>query len=233
MAKTAKQISTFVFILLPALLLIPIESVNAQAVYQGRFYVFGQLPSEGKTRQVVGVGGHYTPANDWSRLELRYTRFKEVKPWFEYALGQRSNFAFKNKDLISYELRPFQAAYLYLPEYSSVKVTHRFMLEERMFFNSNYSNQFTTRFRYRLELKVNLSSENNIYMRPMSEAFFAINDHEGRAVSQWKNTLAVGGDLSESVKMEFRYEYALSSHDNSKYLDAELNGLRLQVVYRF
>jgi len=220
-------------IALLVLMLTILPSAKAQSAVQGRIYYFGQSALGENDKLSLGAGWHSTPADHWNRFELRSTYFYTANNWLKLAYGQRSNFAFSHGDFTNYEFRPFQSAYLYHPGLTDSQLTHRFMVEQRAFFNNDLNNQFSARLRYRFELNKPIGSINSFYVRPMSELFYTIDRDQVNSFSQWKSTLAIGYSMIDYLKVEFRYEYVLNKVIDEVADLSNRNGFRLQFIHSF
>lgn len=205
----------------------------AQHNNQERLYYFGQKQFNDQSKLGFGSGWHTMPADNWNRLELRTTHFYTVNHWLQFAYGQRSNFAFEDGELSNYELRPFQTVNLFQDAFSDSKITHRFMLEERIFFNTNQENNVHGRLRYRLELVKPIAKVESLYFRPMTEIFYSMEGENSSSFSQWKNTFALGYSIHNNVKIEARYEYMLLNKNLTTPDIENLNGYRVQFVHYF
>ncbi len=204
----------------------------AQHNHQERLYYFGSKSLNEQSKLSFGSGWHAMPADQWNRLELRTTYFYTIKPWLQVGYGQRSNFAFEEGTLSNYELRPFQTVNFYQNVFANSKITHRFMLEERIIFNKNDENNFQGRLRYRLELKKPIVGVESLYFRPMTELFYSV-EGNNNTFTQWKNTIAFGYSLQRNIKIEARYEYMVLNKGDVTPDFENLNGYRIQLIHYF
>ncbi|WP_282038428.1 DUF2490 domain-containing protein [Saccharicrinis aurantiacus] len=221
-----KNKSTYILLTIS---LFVVQAINAQISNQGRLYYFGQTTLNNQSKLSIASGWHTQPKDLWNRLEFRTTYFHRMNHWFRIGLGQRSNFAIQEGSLLHYELRPFQSLLFDHNLSTNTLLTHRFMFEQRIFFNPNIDNEFNTRLRYRIELKQSLPTPNRLYLRPMSEFFYGKNDVT-KELLQWKNTLAIGHTLSPTMIIEYRYEYVIVKNNNSP---NHFNGFRIQLIQYF
>lgn len=230
MLKVLQHIIQRIVVLVIVLLTAP--EIRAQHNHQERLYYFGQYRLNEQSKLSFGTGWHTMPADQWNRVELRTTHFYTINSWLQIAYGQRSNLAFEQGDLSSYELRPFQTVNLFHKAFYDSRITHRFMLEERIFFNKKQENSFHSRLRYRFEFVKPVAAVKSLYVRPMTELFYSI-EGPGGALTQLKNTMALGYTVHANLKIEARYEYMLVNKGDVTPIIDNLNGYRIQFTHYF
>jgi len=228
------RINIYARLFITALLILASDFTSyAQHNHQERLYYFGQHSLNERSKLSFGAGWHTMPADAWNRIELRTTHFYTINQWLMLAYGQRSNFAFEDGYLLSYELRPFQAVNFFHDVSRYSKITHRIMFEERFLFNKNQENIFYGRIRYRMELKKPVINIESLYVRPMTEIFYSLEGTNKNSITQWKNTMALGYSIQNNIKVEARYEYMLLNKNNFAPDFENLNGYRIQFIHTF
>ncbi len=227
-----RHYNRFAFILLMILLSGTGVFAQHQTDHQGLLYYFGQKNFNERSRLSLTGGWVTMPADKWNQIELRSAHFYSLKPWLTLTYGQRSYFTFNEGSFVDYELRPIQAVNLNHRIFSKPKVTHRFMVEERFVFIKNYDNKFRARLRYRIDFNQPLGFIESLYIRPMSELFYTLNNGSASNFTHWKNSLALGYSILDNLKIEARYEYTLLNFNVDIGFD-RLSGYRLQFVHSF